>query len=56
MDPQFLLQRLTEIGQSLEQSGHALALIGLGSATTVINNHPDNVFGWFIDLGGNTFS
>ncbi len=31
MDPQFLLQRLTEIGQSLEQSGHALALIGLGS-------------------------
>ena len=26
-----LLQRLDEIGQSLEQSGHALALIGLGS-------------------------
>ena len=31
MDPQFLLQRLDEIGQSLERSGHALALIGLGS-------------------------
>ena len=31
MDPQFLLQRLDEIGQALERSGHALALIGLGS-------------------------
>jgi len=31
MDPRSLLTRLDEIGQSLEQSGHALALIGLGS-------------------------
>jgi hypothetical protein len=30
-DPQSLLQRLDEIGHSLERSGHALALIGLGS-------------------------
>ena len=30
-DPQRLLQRLDEIGQSLAQSDHALALIGLGS-------------------------
>ena len=31
MKPQLLLKRLDEIGQSLAQSGHALALIGLGS-------------------------
>jgi lincosamide nucleotidyltransferase len=31
MNPQDLLNRLDEIGQSLAQSGHALALIGLGS-------------------------
>ncbi len=31
MDPQSLLKRLDEIGHSLERSGHALALIGLGS-------------------------
>ena len=31
MNPQALLQRLDEIGHSLERSGHALALIGLGS-------------------------
>ena len=31
MDTQSLLKRLDEIGQSLEQSRHALALIGLGS-------------------------
>jgi len=31
MEPHFLLKRLDEIGQSLERSGHALALIGLGS-------------------------
>src|SRR4029078_1215740 len=31
MDPQSLLKRLEEIGQSLQRSGHALALIGLGS-------------------------
>ncbi len=31
MKPQLLLQRLDDIGQSLAQSGHALALIGLGS-------------------------
>ena len=31
MDPQHLLKRLDDIGQSLERSGHALALIGLGS-------------------------
>lgn len=31
MDPQSLLTRLDEIGKSLERSGHALALIGLGS-------------------------
>ena len=31
MDTQSLLIRLNEIGRSLEQSGHALALIGLGS-------------------------
>ena len=31
MDPQLLLKRLNNIGHSLEQSGHALALIGLGS-------------------------
>ena len=30
-NPQSLLKRLDEIGQSLERSGHALALIGLGS-------------------------
>jgi hypothetical protein len=29
--PEFLLTRLNEIGQSLARSGHALALIGLGS-------------------------
>ena len=31
MDTQSLLKRLDEIGGSLERSGHALALIGLGS-------------------------
>jgi hypothetical protein len=31
MKPQLLLQRLDAIGQSLAQSNHALALIGLGS-------------------------
>jgi lincosamide nucleotidyltransferase B/F len=31
METQALLKRLDEIGHSLEQSGHALALIGLGS-------------------------
>jgi hypothetical protein len=31
MNTQSLLKRLDEIGQSLERSGHALALIGLGS-------------------------
>jgi hypothetical protein len=31
MDSQSLLKRLDEIGRSLERSGHALALIGLGS-------------------------
>jgi len=31
MNPQNLLKRLDEIGQSLAQSGHALALLGLGS-------------------------
>jgi lincosamide nucleotidyltransferase B/F len=31
MDPQSLLTRLDEIGRSLEQSVHALALLGLGS-------------------------
>ncbi len=31
MDTRLLLNRLDEIGHSLEQSGHALALIGLGS-------------------------
>lgn len=31
MEPTFLLHRLDEIGRSLERSGHALALIGLGS-------------------------
>lgn len=31
MDPNALLERLDAIGRSLERSGHALALIGLGS-------------------------
>ena len=31
MDTRLLLNRLNEIGHSLEKSGHALALIGLGS-------------------------
>ena len=31
MEPALLLRRLGEIGASLERSGHALALIGLGS-------------------------
>ena len=31
MEPQLLLKRLDEIGRSLQESGHALALIGLGS-------------------------
>ncbi len=31
MDKEFLLTRLDEIGRSLERSGHALALLGLGS-------------------------
>src|SRR6476660_9624337 len=31
MKTQALLKRLNEIGHSLERSGHALALIGLGS-------------------------
>ena len=31
MESHLLLKRLDEIGQSLEQSSHALALIGLGS-------------------------
>jgi len=31
MKPQDILTRLAEIGQSLAQSGHALALLGLGS-------------------------
>ena len=37
MDPQLLLKRLDEIGQSLEKSGHALALIGLGSVGTELD-------------------
>lgn len=32
--PELLLSRLDEIGQSLERSGHGLALIGLGSVGT----------------------
>ncbi len=32
--PELLLSRLNEIGQSLSQSGHGLALIGLGSVGT----------------------
>lgn len=36
-DPQRLLQRLDEIGQSLAHSGHALALIGLGSVGTELD-------------------
>jgi len=35
--PQHLLQRLDEIGQSLARSGHALALIGLGSVGTELD-------------------
>ena len=31
MDTESLLTRLDEIGHSLEKSGHALALLGLGS-------------------------
>jgi hypothetical protein len=31
MEPSLLLKRLDEIGRSLARSGHALALIGLGS-------------------------
>ncbi len=31
MEPKLLLKRLDDIGRSLERSGHALALIGLGS-------------------------
>ncbi len=31
MEPEILLKRLDNIGQSLKQSGHGLALIGLGS-------------------------
>ncbi|MBI5566530.1 MAG: hypothetical protein HY870_16640 [Chloroflexi bacterium] len=37
IDPQRLLQRLDEIGQSLAQSDHALALIGLGSVGTELD-------------------
>jgi hypothetical protein len=36
-DPQSLLRRLDEIGHSLERSGHALALIGLGSVGTELD-------------------
>lgn len=37
MDPHLLLKRLDEIGLSLEKSGHALALIGLGSVGLELN-------------------
>ena len=36
-----LLQRLDEIGRSLERSGHALALIGLGSVGTELDRLDD---------------
>ena len=32
MEKELLIERLEQIGRSLEQSGHALALLGLGSA------------------------
>jgi hypothetical protein len=37
MKPQDLLNRLDEIGRSLARSGHALALIGLGSVGTELD-------------------
>lgn len=36
-NPNFLLKRLDEIGQSLAHSGHALALLGLGSVGTELH-------------------
>ena len=38
---ELLLQRLDEIGRSLERSGHALALIGLGSVGTELDRLDD---------------
>ncbi len=41
MNKKFLLQRLDEIGKSLEQSGHAVALFGLGSVGQEIHRLDD---------------
>lgn len=54
VDPNLLLQRLEAIGQSLENSGHALALIGLGSVGTElerIDQHSDLDFFAIVEDG-----
>ena len=51
---QKLLQRLEEIGQSLERSGHALALIGLGSVGSELerlDEHSDLDFFAIVENG-----
>jgi hypothetical protein len=54
MEPQSLLKRLDEIGQSLERSGHALALIGLGSVGLELDrldSHSDLDFFAIVEQG-----
>lgn len=54
MDKRHLLERLEAIGQSLEQSGHALALIGLGSVGTELermDEHSDLDFFAIVEDG-----
>jgi hypothetical protein len=52
--PRLLLRRLDEIGQSLAQSGHALALIGLGSVGEELHrldNYSDLDFFAIVETG-----
>ena len=54
MEPRSLLKRLDDIGQSLERSGHALALIGLGSVGLELDrldSHSDLDFFAIVEQG-----
>jgi hypothetical protein len=54
METQALLKRLDEIGHSLEQSGHAMALIGLGSVGLELDrldSHSDLDFFTIVEEG-----
>lgn len=54
VNPNLLLRRLSDIGESLESSGHALALIGLGSVGTEVERldaHSDLDFFAIVEEG-----